>query len=172
MEGYETASWRGATQKAYYYDAPNQLFRVDTNSGSGTTAVDGSFQMYSNFTSGIEYYYNTVTGTCDLYGLNYWADWCYGSVNSQTPVTTISMAGEICDVWGMDGSDFTWTNQRGECIPVGSNRATTGETTVFRNYKVGPVCPKMFELPAACVDASARFTGDVKSLPPLPSKHR
>ena len=35
LEGYETASWRNPTAKKFYFDAPNKLLRVDTNSGSG-----------------------------------------------------------------------------------------------------------------------------------------
>ena len=36
MEGYETNSWRNPTAKKYYFDAAQNLFRVDTNSGTGT----------------------------------------------------------------------------------------------------------------------------------------
>lgn len=36
VEGYETGSWRNPTAKKYYFDSANKLFRVDTNSGSGT----------------------------------------------------------------------------------------------------------------------------------------
>lgn len=35
MEGYETHSWRNPTAKKFYFDAAQNLFRVDTNSGTG-----------------------------------------------------------------------------------------------------------------------------------------
>jgi hypothetical protein len=35
LHGYETGSWRNPTDKKYYFDTANKLFRVDTNSGSG-----------------------------------------------------------------------------------------------------------------------------------------
>lgn len=35
LHGYETGSWRNPTDKKYYFDAVNKLFRVDTNSGNG-----------------------------------------------------------------------------------------------------------------------------------------
>jgi hypothetical protein len=35
LHGYETGSWRNPTDKKYYFDAANKLFRVDTNSGTG-----------------------------------------------------------------------------------------------------------------------------------------
>lgn len=166
LEGYETSSWRNPTQKKYYFDAKNQLFRQDTYSGSGTTTRDGAFQMYSNFSSGIEYYYNVNADTCDLYGLNYWSDWCYGKENSQEYVTEIVMGSETADVWTMRGSDFTWTNQRTQCIPVGSNRASTGETTVFYNYKTGTPRASAFELPEACTEAARKV--DRVALKPSP----
>lgn len=39
LHGYETGSWRNPTDKKYYFDAVNKLFRVDTNSGSGKPCV-------------------------------------------------------------------------------------------------------------------------------------
>lgn len=35
LHGYETGSWRNPTDKKYYFDAANKLFRVDTISGTG-----------------------------------------------------------------------------------------------------------------------------------------
>lgn len=164
MQGYETGSWRLPTHKSYYFDAPNQFFRVDSVSGDGKgeTTKDGSFQMYSNFTSGIEYYYNAVTGSCDLYGLNYWSDWCYGTANSQHYVSSITIGTSVADVWGMSTGDsaspFTWTNQREGCVPIGMNRADTGETTSFYNAKKGAFCPSRYEMPQACTDEARRLT--------------
>jgi hypothetical protein len=36
MEGYESHSWRNPTAKKFYFDAASNMFRVDTNSGTGT----------------------------------------------------------------------------------------------------------------------------------------
>lgn len=172
IEGYETGSWRNPTQKKFFFDSEQQFLRVDTDSGDGVTTKDGSFQMYNNFTSGIEFYYNTVTDTCDLYGLNYWSDWCYGASNSQSHATTITMGTQISDVWNMQTesvqSPFTWTNQRESCVPMGMNREDTGETTVFYNFKVGQFCPRHYEMPQACYDALeakalAAPAGDVRA---------
>jgi hypothetical protein len=35
MQAYETGSWRNPTTKKYFFDAPTQMFRIDTNSGTG-----------------------------------------------------------------------------------------------------------------------------------------
>mgnify|MGYP005993811053 CR=1 FL=1 len=35
LYGYETGSWRNPTNKVYYFDAVNKLFRIDSNSGNG-----------------------------------------------------------------------------------------------------------------------------------------
>lgn len=36
LEGYETGSgWRNPTKMKFFFDAENQLFRIDTNSGDG-----------------------------------------------------------------------------------------------------------------------------------------
>ncbi len=43
----------------------------------GTSTIDGNFQMLSNFTSGIEYYYNVNEGSCELYGCNLWQVLCH-----------------------------------------------------------------------------------------------
>jgi len=45
MEGYETNSWRNPTAKKYYFDAAQNLFRVDTNSGTGKAYIT-SFIFY------------------------------------------------------------------------------------------------------------------------------
>lgn len=157
MSGYETSNWRNPTHKKYYFDGVNKLFRIDEISGNGVTPKDGSFQMYNNFTSGIEYYYNTVTGTCELYGLNIWMDWCYGSINSQVLSSSITIGNQIADVWKLnsDNNIFTWTNTRDTCVPVGNSRLDTGENTLFYNY-IPSTSPsaKVSEdhtLPAACV---------------------
>jgi len=172
MEGYETASWRNPTYKKYFFDAPKQLFRIDTYSGKGTSNLDGSFQMYNNFTSGIEYYYNVAENSCDLYGLNYWADWCYGSVNTEKFDHSFNVGSEIADVWGQGPNDvFTWTNKRTGCVPLSMDRKDTGESTRYFNMKAGEPSPSVFELPAACVRSAEKMKADKKPLPKAPASH-
>ena len=121
----------------------------------GVTAKDGYFQMYSNFTSGIEYYYNVHANTCDLYGLNLWSDWCYGSVNGQTHQGSFQNGDEIADVWGQEGNPFNWTNNRKSCTPVSLVRSDTSETTFYYNMVTGAPDSSVYELPAACVTKAA-----------------
>ena len=175
VEGYETSSWRAPTNKHYYIDGVNQVLRVDTDSGSGITAKDGSFQMYNNFTSGVEYYYNVHANSCDLYGLNLWSDWCYGASNAQSPMDVINIAGQVADVWSMqeDGveSPFIWTNARKGCVPVGMNRADTSETTIFFNYHATAPSMDSFKVPQACIDAENDRMQSGLALAPSPQEH-
>lgn len=168
MEGYETPSYRAPTQKKYFFDSAKQMFRIDTYSGDGVDVKDGNFQMFNNFTSGIEYYYNMNAGTCALYHCDLWDQWCYGSENKQQHATTIKMGSEVADVWQMDGADFSWTNQRKGCIPVGLNRASTGETTLYYNYEAKAPADSDFDLPEACLEQERLMMGDAKSLPRSP----
>jgi len=136
---------------------------------TGTTPKDGHFQMISNFTSGIEYYYNVATGTCDLYGLNYWSDWCYGSYNAQTYQKSIHVGSEVADVWGKESTPFTWTNVKNTCAPVSQTRTDTGESTFYFNYKVGAPDASAFVLPAACVSKHAELKDKSSLKPALPT---
>lgn len=129
------------------------------------TAKDGYFQMISDFNSGIEYYYNVHANTCDLYGLNYWSDWCYGSINKQTHLQTAKVGTEIADVWSQEGSPFTWSNTRHTCIPVAQTRTDTGEATFYYNFKAGAPDRSVFAIPAACKRAEAAVV-DKKTLTP------
>ena len=50
MEGYETHSWRNPTSKKFYFDAAQNMFRVDTNSGTGKSFVCATmFSFYCLF---------------------------------------------------------------------------------------------------------------------------
>jgi len=159
MSGYETSNWRPPTQKKYYFDGLNKLFRIDeiSGSGSGVTSKDGSFQMYNNFTSGIEYYYNTVTNQCDLFGLNLWMPWCYGKINSQVLSTSVKIGSELANVWTLNSPNniFTWTATRDTCVPIGNSRLDTGETTFFYDYAANETTKEKASdahaLPAACI---------------------
>ena len=173
MQAYETASWRAPTQLTYYFDTSSQLQRIDTNSGSGTTIYDGHFQMYSNYSSGAEAYYNVVTGECVVYGLDYWNDWCFGAVNDEQYVTSVMVGNEVADVWQVPGNVFSWTNTRKNCLPVSLNRYDTGETTFYYNFKEGTPAADVFKPPAACVTELARaaLLLDTSALPSAPFRH-
>ena len=136
----------------------------------GVDTKDGNFQMYSNFTSGIEYYYNVNANTCDLYGLNYWSDWCYGKANQQTWMSSVRYGNQLGDVWGQEGTPFTWTNARGNCVPVSMVRPDTGESTFFYNMREGAPKKGFFDLPAACVTKAAEFESTKTPLPPTTRK--
>jgi hypothetical protein len=170
LEGYETASWRNPTAKKFYFDAVKKLFRVDTNSGAGTGTKDGYFQMISDFNTGIEYYYNVNANTCGLFGLNYWSDWCYGSVNKQSFLHTEIVGTQKADVWVQDGTPFTWTNTQHSCVPVSNTRTDTGESTFYYNMQVGAPDASVFTLPAACKRAAEAMV-DKKDLKAAPAHH-
>lgn len=137
---------------------------------TGVTAKDGTFQMYSNFTSGIEYYYNVYANTCDLYGLNYWSDWCYGSKNSQSYLASVTVGTQLADVWGQEGNPFTWTAARETCTPLSMVRADTGEGTFYYDMRLGAPPAGFFDLPAACVTKAAELERTGAKLAPSTRK--
>lgn len=100
MQGYENSDWRNPTKLQFFFDGENELFRIDQDSGSGTTVKDGRFQMFNEFKTGIEYYYNVNADTCALYHLNLWSDWCYGSANNQVWRAEARVGDQLADVWG------------------------------------------------------------------------
>jgi hypothetical protein len=151
MQGYETSSWRQPTQMSYYFDTAAGLQRIDSNSGSGDSIYDGHFEMYSNYSSGAEAYYNVETGSCIVYGLDYWNDWCFGSGNSEVYVSSVMVGSQAADVWQVPGSVFSWSDTQQGCIPVSMNRYDTGETTFYYNFAEGTPDAAVFVPPAACV---------------------
>jgi hypothetical protein len=173
MQAYETASWRNPTQLNYYFDTEAQLQRIDTNSGSGTTIYDGHFQMYSNYSSGAEAYYNVVTGDCVVYGLDLWNNWCFGSINDEQYVTSVMVGNEVADVWQVPGLPFSWTSTRENCLPVSLNRYDTGETTFYYNMNAVAPSAEVFQPPPACVTELARVAQQLESstLPLAPFRH-
>ena len=140
----------------------NELFRIDQDSGNGVTTKDGRFQMFNDFKAGIEYYYNVNEGTCDLYGLNLWYDWCYGSVNSQVWRQEARVGDQMADVWGMEGNDFYFTNIQGSCTPVSKARGYNGESTFYFNMIEGQPEAGFFDLPSACLTAKKNLRTDSK----------
>lgn len=171
MQGYETSNWRNPTKLNYFFDSANQLFRIDSYSGEGTTAKNGHFQMFNDFKNGIEYYYNVATNNCDLYGLNLWYDWCYGAINHQVHRDEIRIGDETADVWGMDGNDFLWSNTRESCTPVSRFRPSTAETIFYYNLQSDYLPVDYFDLPQACVEEAARVNNN-GTLTTSPITHR
>lgn len=108
--------------------------------------------MFNDFQCGIEYYHNVNTNICELYGLNLWSGWCYGSANHQIHTDVIQVGNEKADVWGMNGNDFVFTNVRSKCTPVSKMRKTSGEATFYYNMATS-LPADYFSLPQSCVDA-------------------
>lgn len=153
MQGYENSDWRNPTKLQYFFDGENELFRIDQDSGHGQTVKDGRFQMFNEFKTGLEYYYNVNADTCALYHLNLWNDWCYGSTNNQVWRSEARVGDQLADVWGMDGNDFYFTNTQQSCTPVSKARSSNGETTYYFNMVEGAPPSGFFDLPSACVTA-------------------
>jgi len=166
---YETGSWRHPTIGYIAYDATNQFMRVDTVSGSGRTIYDGTFRMYMNFTSGIEWYYNPATGHCGAYGLDYWNDWCYGTPGqSETFLESIQIGGTTANVW--QNGDFFFTASQDSCVPMVFNRPATGSFTIYYNVTAGISDRSVFVPPTTC-----HLPDGVESLDQLqkmPNEHR
>jgi len=162
VSGYQVGEGQIPAYKKFYFDGVNQLVRYDVNQGSGVTAKDGTFQMISNFTSGIEYYYNVNANTCGLYGLNYWSDWCYGAINNQVHKQEMPVGSKIADVWGEENSPFTWTSVRGEssCSPVAMSRDDAKESIHYYNMVEGQPDASLFVLPAACQRRMEEMTSE------------
>ena len=61
-----------------YYDQPSQQMRF-------SMFVAGvQYNMWMNFTSGLQYYEDVETKNCHLFGLDLWNDWCYGNTYNQS----------------------------------------------------------------------------------------
>jgi len=151
VEWEETGSYRQATNGVTYFDAVNALMRVDTNSGDGQTIYDGQFTHYNNFTSGIEYYLNRVTGVCEPLGLDFWNNWCYGPNNNQSESYTESITiGETAvNVW-QNGDFFFGGTADSSCQPVLLTRPSRGAMTLYYNFAPGIPDPTVFQPPPQC----------------------
>jgi hypothetical protein len=171
LEAFEHSSWRNPTRLHYFFDAQQELFRIDQDSGPGLTVKDGKFQMFNEFKSGIEYYYNVNADSCDLYGLNLWNDWCYGSLNNQVWQAEAKVGDKTADVWGMTGNDFFFTNLQDSCTPVSKTRSSDGEVTHYFNMAAAPPVDGFFDLPVACVQAKQQYDLHKQPLSASPRAH-
>jgi len=139
--------------------------RVDTHSGHGTTVYDGDFRMYLNFSSGIEYYLNTVTNVCEPLGLDFWNDWCYGSINETEVWQENVMIGDTpASIWS--NGDFNWGASLSDCTPILFQR-DAGMLTIYYNVTAGIPDPTVFDPPSNC-----HLSGlSAEQLPPAPAEH-
>jgi len=145
-------------QGVIFYDKKAQQMRVSVtvNHGRGNASYDGSFDMWMNFTSGYQWYYNRNTHTCDLYGLDYWNDWCFGNKYNQTEdfvaadVQCISQFGpeHQCNQW-RNGEFVFETYATNECLPSSISRPN-GERTDYIRGRIGPIDPEVFIPNEAC----------------------
>ncbi|UJR25680.1 hypothetical protein I4U23_007031 [Adineta vaga] len=142
-----------------FYDQKAKQMRVivTTNGGRGNTTFDGTFDMWMNFTSGRQYYYNRNTGACDLYGLDYWNDWCFGNKYNQTEdfvaadVQCTSPYGPSrhCHQW-RNGEFLFETLATSDCLPSSISRPS-GERIDYIKGSIGPIPPSTFVPNPVCV---------------------
>ena len=142
-----------------FYDQKSRQMRVtvQNNGGRGKTTYDGIFDMWMNFTSGYQYYYNRNTGACDLYGLDYWNDWCFGNkynqsedfVASEVPCSGSPVSGNKCNQW-RNGEFLFETYTTGSCYPAAISRPS-GERYDFLRGTVDPIPPSTFVPDPACL---------------------
>lgn len=165
MNWSETGSYRAATRGTTYYDAINKQMRVDTNSGNGRTIYDGQFVRYTNFTAGIEFYLNVVTGACEPLGPDYWNNWCYGPNNNQseTYYETVTLGTSTVNVW-QNGEFFFAGTADASCTPVLLTRPDTGMMTLYYDYATGIPDPSVFVPPPQCHLALAEHLASGKPL--------
>jgi hypothetical protein len=141
-----------------FYDKQAQQMRVSVviNGGRGSTAFDGTFDMWMNFTSGLQYYYNRNNNTCDKYGLDYWNDWCFGNKYNQSAdfvaadVTCTSPFGprQRCNQW-RNGEFLFETFSESQCFPSGISRPS-GERYDYLRGSTAPIPPQTFVPHSIC----------------------
>jgi hypothetical protein len=102
-----------------------------SGNGMAGTTVNGNFTMYMNFTSGLQFYMNEVTGICEPYGLDFWNEWCYGlkgqnqefqGVGNCTSPSSSSTNGNVnsntqCSIWRNGDFVFAGTYDN-TCAPL------------------------------------------------------
>jgi hypothetical protein len=144
-----------------YYNNNTQQMRVDVVTGSGKqgTTNDGNFQMYMNFTNGIEYYYNAISNSCDAYGLDFWNEYCFGTAQpgeSEVFVNTGTCYSynnyQQCNAY--KNGAFVFTANTDSCAPISlirTERSPVDELTLFGNTQFPQsIDNSVFVPPAAC----------------------
>ena len=155
-----------------WYDAKNQYQRMDVQigKGEGTSIYDGQFSMISNFSNGIEYYFNVNNNTCALYGLDYWNSWCFGAEYNQSEVLTnlntkcindMNNAKE-CKQWINQGfifQSYNGANNGEQCLPSSISRQD-GEVWLYHGFKPGPFDIKNTFTPSPiCTEKATEYIG-------------
>jgi hypothetical protein len=132
-----------------YYDQPSKQMRVSM------TFNEINYNMWMNFTSGKQYYYNVNDKTCHLFGLDWWNDWCYGNTFNQSEdflsanVSCSSNDFNSCNQW--KNGDFIFEATSLGCYPAALNRLSNGERTIYFNAKNGPFPAEVFQPDPICL---------------------
>ncbi|CAF0830754.1 unnamed protein product [Adineta ricciae] len=135
-----------------YYDKPSQQMRVTLFS------MNIRYDMWMNFTSGKQYYYNDNNKTCHLFGLDYWNDWCYGNTFNQSEdfqisnTSCLSGRSRYCNQW--KNGDFFFQSTTTGCYPAALYRKSNNENTIYFNPKDGPFSPDIFQPNPICLKSS------------------
>ena len=113
----------------YVYDSINKFVYVEVP----TRGRAGTNQHWANFTSGIEWNYDPVSGQCEPYGLDLWNDWCYGTTQNELFDSSITIGNQVMNKYVHKAADFTWvaTQPLDGCLPVMRSRSITGEVTIY-----------------------------------------
>jgi hypothetical protein len=132
-----------------YYDKPSQQMRI-------STVIAGfEYDMWMNFTSGKQYYFNVDEKSCRLFGLDLWNDWCYGNTFNQSEdfviadISCLSGLFDYCNRW--KNGDFLFDSTSTGCYPSALSRVSSGERTVYFNPKNGPFTPDIFQPDPICL---------------------
>ena len=132
-----------------YYDQPSKQMRISLFS------MDIQYDMWMNFTSGKQYYYNANETTCHLFGLNSWNDWCYGNTFNQSEdfananISCSSDVSQTCNQW--QNGDFLFQSTTNGCYPAALNRASNDEQMLYFNAKNGPFPSEIFQPDPICL---------------------
>jgi hypothetical protein len=142
-----------------FYDQKAKQMRVtvNVNGGRGNTTYDGIFDMWMNFTSGYQYYYNRNSGACDLYGLDYWNDWCFGNKYNQSEdfvaadiqCTSPFGPSHKCNQW-RNGEFLFETYATTDCLPSSISRPS-GERFDYLRGSSGSIPPSTFVPNPVCL---------------------
>jgi hypothetical protein len=132
-----------------YYDQPSKQMRI-------SMIVKGiEYNMWMNFTSGKQYYYNLNEKSCRLFGLDFWNDWCYGNTFNQSEDFLVEDASclndvfDYCNRW--KNGDFIFDSTSLGCYPAALTRLSNGERTIYFNPKNGPFTPDIFQPDPICL---------------------
>ncbi|CAF1074652.1 unnamed protein product [Didymodactylos carnosus] len=132
-----------------YYDQPSEQMRISLQ-------ADGvKYNMWMNFTSGMQYYHNVNNKTCILFGLDLWNDWCYGNTFNQSEdflaanVSCSSSTFAFCNQW--QNGDFLFESSSPGCYPAALSRTSSAERTAYFGAKNGPFPKEVFQPDPICL---------------------